>query len=333
VPVKSILFLIFLASSFMLSAADDRAPARRVVATVNGEEITSAELEGAAKAQLEELEQRARQLRQAVLNKLIDNRLVEQAARAEGAAADEYLRRHVESVGASPEEVDQAYERSRSQFPGVLPAEAKYRIRRTLEDNRRAAALNALLEKLRRQAKVSNHLLEDQMAVLDFAAQEGPSLGNEGAPVTIVEFSDFECPFCRAAQPIVKRVFARWPGRVRLTFRHFPLERHARAMPSARAAVCADRQGRFWELHDRIFAALPPSDAALREAASASGLNVAEFDACVNGEESLERVRKDMLLGRRVGITGTPSFFVNRQPVSNAAELEAAVERILGGNQ
>ncbi len=104
------------------------------------------------------------------------------------------------------------------------------------------------------------------------------------------------------------------------------------ALPAARAAVCADRPGRCWAAHDRIFAAHPQlSDAALRIAASESGLNTVEFEACMKGEESLERVRRDILLGRNVGVSATPAFYVNRQPVASAADLESAVERILGG--
>lgn len=333
-PSTVLRYLTVIAWSVFLSSAGDGPPeANRVVATVNGESITSAQLDAVVRTQLEDLERRARQLRQAALNKLIDNLLLEQAARKAGTDTADYLRRNVESVGVSSAEVDQAYEHSQKQFPGVLPAEAKYRIRRTLEDNRRAAALNALLEGLRRQSQVSNHFMDDRLAALDFAAQEGPSLGDPGASVTIVEFADFECPYCQQAQPILKRILDRWPGRVRLVFRHFPLERHASALPAARAAVCADRQGRFWAVHDRIFAARHLGDAALRIAASGSGLNTADFEACVKGEESLERVRKDIFLGRTVGVSGTPAFYVNRQPVASAAELDAAVERMLGGNR
>jgi protein-disulfide isomerase len=328
-------FFSFAAFALVLAAADDRqSQEARVLATVNGESITSAQLEAAVRKQMEALEERAQQLRQAALNKLIDNLLLEQAARAERVSVGDYLSRHVESVGVSAAEVDQAYERSRDQFAGVLPAEAKYRIRRTIEDNRRGAALNALLETLRRQARVTNHAAEERLAALDFAAQESPSQGGEDARVTVVEFSDFACRYCRAAQPALRRILERWPGRVRLVFRHFPLEQHPDALPAARAAACAERQGRFWELHDRIFALTGPlSEAALRSAASAAGVNASDYEACMSDEESLERVRKDVLLGRLVGVTGTPAFFVNREPVTGAAELETKVERIMGGLQ
>ena len=323
---------IVLACGLFLWADDRRPEPDRAVATVNGEAITSAQVDAAVQTQLEELEQRARQLRQTALNKLIDNLLIEQAARAAGTDTAEFLRRHVESVGVSPSEVDDTYERNGRQFSGVLPAEAKYRVRRTLEDNRRAAALKTLLERLRREARISNQLLAGRGAVLDFAAQEEPAIGDPGSPVVIVEFSDFECPHCRAAQPFIRRVLERWPGRVRLAFRHFPIERHANAMPAARAAACAERQNRFWPVHDRLFAAALDDDA-LRAAASAGGLDLAEFEACRKSELSLERVRKDIVLGRNAGVSGTPAFFVNGQPVSSAAGLEPAAERILGGGR
>jgi protein-disulfide isomerase len=310
--------------------ADDRG--KGVAATVNGDAITAAQLDAVVREQLEAMEARARQIRQSALNKLIDNLLLEQAARAEGIGVADYLQRHVEAVGVSTAEVDEAYERSRAEFPGVLAAEAKYRIRRSLEDNRRAAALNTILERLRRQARVVNYLMEDRWSALEVAAQEGPSIGPAEAAVTIVEFADFECPYCRTAQPALKRILARWPGQVRLVFRHFPLEQHANALPAAQAAACADSQGGFWKMHDRIFeTAGPPSGAVLRSAASAAGLNMPEFEACMKGEEALGRVRRDALLGRNIGVAGTPAFYVNRQSVAGAAELEAAVERILGG--
>ena len=125
----------------------------------------------------------------------------------------------------------------------------------------------------------------------------------------------------------IQRILKRWPGRVRLVFKHFPLEQHANALPAARVAACAERQDRFWAVHDKIFGAQVLSEAVLRSAALSAGLNTAEFEACMRNDEVLERVRKDML----VGVAGTPAFFVNRQPVENADQLEATVERILGG--
>jgi protein-disulfide isomerase len=299
---------------------------------VNGQTITAAQLEQALRPQLQAMEERVRQMRQAALSKLIDNLLLEQAARSEGTSVDQYLHARVESVSVASADVDRSYEQSREQFPGVLPAEAKYRIRRTMEDNARAAALRGLLDTLRQRAQVTNRLVSDAMATLEAAAHEGPSFGNPEAPVTIIEFSDFECRYCRAAQPTLKRIMERWKGRVRHVFKHFPLDQHQHAMQAARAAVCADRQDRFWAMHDRIFAAGELSEESLRAAAAGAGLKTAEFYSCMGSEEPADHVRKDMLVGRMAGVTGTPAFFVNRELVP-AAALESTIERMLGGSK
>ena len=302
------------------------------VATVNGEAITAQQLENAVRPQLAAVEERVRQMRQAALSKLIDNLLLEQDARKHFMSVDDYLRTRIESVTVSAADVNRAYESSRSQFPGVLPAEAKYRVRRTLEDNARAAALGRLLEELRERAQVTNTFLTNAKAALEAASHEGPSAGNPDARLTVIEFSDFECPYCRAAQPVVKAVMKRWPSDVRHVFKHFPLEQHPNAMLAARASVCAARQGRFQDVHDRIFAAGKLSLPTIREAASAAGLRMAEFDECVQNEEVEEHVRKDMILGRNAGVTGTPAFFVNGELVP-ASALESTIERILGGTK
>jgi protein-disulfide isomerase len=301
-------------------------------ATVNGEAITAAQLDKTLRPQIQAMEDRLRQLRQGTLNKMIDNLLLEQAARKEGISVDQLLSSRVESVTVPSQEVDRAYEESREQFPGMLAAEAKYRIRRTMEDNARAAALKNLIAKLREQAQITNVLTSSARAMLEAAAYEGPSAGNPGAPVTIIEFSDFECPFCRQAQPVLKRMMERWPGKVRLVFKHFPLEQHRHAMQAARVAVCASLQDRFWAVHDRIFASTELNQAVLREAVAGANLRIAEFESCIGSEEPDGHVRKDMLLGRTAGVAGTPAFFVNGELVP-ASSLESTVEKILGGAQ
>jgi protein-disulfide isomerase len=327
---------VFFGYFFLISTlADDRiSDSGAIVATVNGDTITAAQLDTALRPQLQAIEERVRQLRQATLNKLIDNLLIEQAARAERISVDDYLKLHVESIGASSTEVDRAYEQSRDQFPGVLAGEAKYRIRRSLEDNARAAAVSALLQRLRLNAKVTDRFREDIVATLKAAAQEGPSFGDSEAPITIVEFSDFECPYCRSAQAVLKRVMERWPGKVRLVFKHFPLEQHAYALQAARAAVCAERQGRFWPVHDLLFTLTSALDeASLRSSALSAHLNMTDFEACMRSNEVVEHVRKDVLVGRMVGVSGTPTFFVNQRAVGSAADLEAAVESAIGGTK
>jgi protein-disulfide isomerase len=140
-----------------------------------------------------------------------------------------------------------------------------------------------------------------------------PVLGAPTAPVTIVEFSDFECPHCAAAHPLLKRLVRELDGQVRLVFMHYPLtESHQRAMPAARASVAAGRQGKFWEMHDLLFenrGAL--SDEDFERYARQIGLDVERFQRDMRSEESRRAVERDRALGRQVGVTGTPTLFVN----------------------
>jgi len=162
------------------------------------------------------------------------------------------------------------------------------------------------------------------------------SRGAAQAPVTLIEYSDFECGFCRVAQGVVREVLAEYPGRVRLEFKHYPLPSHANARPAALAAEAARQQGMFWEMHDRLFADAARLDAAgLREHARALGLDLARFEAAMAGPEAAAAVDRDIAEGGRNGIPGTPTFFVNGQQAANydIASLRSAIDAALASGQ
>ncbi len=162
---------------------------------------------------------------------------------------------------------------------------------------------------LMNRAKRQTALAED-IVTLDLAG--APRLGREDAPVKFTVFSDFECPFCgRVGGPLHKLVEHR-PNDVAVYFKHFPLSFHKRAEPAARAAVCAQAQGRFWPFHDRLFANQQAlTDADLLAHAKAAGVDQAAFTACLSAPETAARVRADFEEGSRVGVDGTPTLFVN----------------------
>lgn len=152
----------------------------------------------------------------------------------------------------------------------------------------------------------------DPSAAEALRAEHAPSKGPVDAPVTIVEFSDFECPYCARLAATLNRVADEFDGRVRLEFRHFPLDFHANAEPAARLAVCAAEQGRFWELHDAMFAEQSQlSRGALLARAGGLGLDRDALEACADGPASAAVVAADKAAGSAAGVTGTPSFFVN----------------------
>jgi protein-disulfide isomerase len=158
----------------------------------------------------------------------------------------------------------------------------------------------------------------------------GPSRGPSEATVTIVEFSDFQCPYCRRAGAILDELLERYPDDVRVVYRHMPLESiHPRARPAAVASLCAEQQGLFWEFHDAVFAGPNPlEDADLLQLATGIGADLEAFDACRASGSHEARVDADVAAARELGITGTPAFLVNGVMLRGAQPV-AAFERII----
>ncbi len=173
---------------------------------------------------------------------------------------------------------------------------------------------------------VTGNQVDPDLLRVDYA----PSFGPEDAPVVLVEFSDFECPYCARLALTLGRLKARFPEDLRIEFRHFPLSFHEFSTRAATAAVCANEQGRFWEMHDALFENQPRfADEELREMAGEAGLDVNGLFACMDSDFAAERVAADRAAGESFGIRGTPTFYINGEEYAGSitlADLSAAVE-------
>lgn len=260
-------------------------------------------------------------LRQRGLERMIDQRLLDAEAEKRGVDADKLLDDEAaKRAGVSDEDVKAFFEQHAGQWGDrTFEAEAKG-IRQHLERSKGTDAAQEFVAELRAAAKVETLLVQPRVAVAGVGHARGPV----GAPITVIEFSDYECPFCKRAEPVVEQMMKEYAGKVRLEFRHFPLESmHPNARGAAEAAVCADEQGRFWEYHAQIFAgggglAAPQ----LLERAAKAGLDVTAFQACVADGRAGERVSADLEAGQAAGVSGTPAFFVNGIPFSGAIPIE-----------
>jgi protein-disulfide isomerase len=145
-----------------------------------------------------------------------------------------------------------------------------------------------------------------------------PAIGSSNPLVTIVEFSDFQCPFCAAVQPTLKQVLQQYAGAVKLVFKHLPLDIHQNAMSAARAAYCAGKQERFWQYHDALFATKDFSAESYNQLAKTLGLNFQTFQSCFNSVDSLNAITDDVQTARRLKIESTPSFIINDRVVTGA---------------
>jgi protein-disulfide isomerase len=292
-----------------------------VIAEGEGIRITLAEVDEAARQRLfqdhtRDDANRLYELRSEVLDSLIEERVVAREAGDRGVEPDALIAQQVAAV--TDAEIAAFFEENRARLrEGTQLAAVQDSIRTHLESRKRDDAVRALVD----AAGVAVHLEAPRFEV----AADGPSLGPADAPITIVEFSDFECPFCRRAGPVVKELLRRYPEQVRIVYRHLPLESiHARARPAALASACAEDQGRFWEFHDAVFAgsdALADSD--LRAHAEAVGLDLARYDACLEQGTHQARIDADIAAAREIGISGTPAFLVNGVLLTGAQPIEA----------
>src|SRR5262249_6643234 len=164
-------------------------------------------------------------------------------------------------------------------------------------------------------------LIEPMRVAVD--AKGAPIRGNVNAPVTIVEFSDFQCPFCARARPTVNQVRETYKDRVRVLFRNFPLQMHAQATKAAEAAGCAGEQGKFWEMHDWMFAnqgTLQVPD--LKQHAADIGMKADDFNSCLDSGRHAADWQQGLTDGSRYGVTGTPAFFINGRPLMGAQPFQ-----------
>lgn len=169
-----------------------------------------------------------------------------------------------------------------------------------------------------------------------FAEDEDYFKGNLDAPVIIVEFSDFQCPFCAAfyqnTLPKIEENYIK-TGKVKFVFRDFPLPSHVNAQKAAEAAECAGEQNKFWEMHNMIFDNQEKIGIAdLKQNAKFLGINVAAFDGCLDSGKYADEVKKDLNDGSVAGVSGTPTFFINGEKLVGAQSFsvfEGIIERKL----
>jgi protein-disulfide isomerase len=267
------------------------------------------------------------ELRSGALGLMIDERLLSAEAEKRGVEVDEMLASEAEQAGPVEfAEVRAFYDEVKDRLQDVAFDDVADQIRARLEQQRDAASRAALLASLREAASVKVSLEPPR---IDITAN-GPAIGPENAPVTIVEFSDYQCPFCKRAEPTLQQIALRYPDQVRIVYRHFPLDSiHPLARPAAEAAACAEEQGKFWEFHSLVWEATPDlGPEKLSEMAASLELDADAFGACVEERRFQARVQLDLDEGQAAGVNGTPAFFVNGIPLSGARSLDDFVQVI-----
>jgi protein-disulfide isomerase/Spy/CpxP family protein refolding chaperone len=299
------------------------------VAKIGGQNVTAGELDELVKADLQQLDQQYQKqrhdLRRQALDALVTQRVVEAKAKAENVEPQALVRREVEKRVPEPsdEEIRAIYDRAKAGGQELPPLDqVKPDIARFIKSQKAQGVAGEYYEQLKKEANVEILLAEWEPPKVQVDTS-GPAKGPANAPVTIVEFSDFECPFCVRAEPTVKQVLDTYGEKVRLVFKDFPLPNHTRAPKASEAAHCAGDQGKFWEMHEKLFAAGDKIDVPdLKAHAREVGLDGAKFDACLDSGEKAKLVQANRKAGEEAGVTGTPAFFVNGRLISGAQPFE-----------
>jgi protein-disulfide isomerase len=311
-------------------AAESGKAGDQVLATVNGEEITEQAIVAGLAGRLLALDRERHDMIQGAVQSTIIERLFQQEADKRGVSVDELRETEVaaKAEALSQEEIDTFYEAQKKRSGGRIQPQEQMepRIREYL-------ALQAVETSLRGEAKIATHIDPFRIDV----AATGPGKGPENAKVTIVEFSDFQCPYCSRVNPTLEQVTKTYGDKVRIVFRQFPLVQiHPNAMGAGMASLCADEQDKFWQMHDAMFADQQNlgSEGLAKIAGTIEGMDVEAFSGCLESDKFRSQVERDLADGSKAGVTGTPAMFINGRFLNGAVpfeQLSAIIDEELEG--
>ena len=319
------LFIIFLSAFWTgcgltitpMAAPQASSQQKEALGSINGQSIGVMDLAPEARLGLEEAENEYLQRRMHLLwggfEEAVDGWLLAQAAQKEGLSVTELRVKNL-NVGqtqVSDAEARQFYNDNKDRIGAEFEVVADA-IKQQLRIQRTQVLERSWLADLRSRADIQYDLPVPDLPRVDIDEGGGPVFGDPKARVTIIEFSDFECPYCVRAKDTLKELMTFYPEGVKLVYRDFPLGQHDRAKPAAEAAQCAHEQGQFWPFHDLLFAnpdALKDSDFLVY--AKKAGINQKTFTECLASERPAKAVRGHMAAAERYGVSGTPAIFIN----------------------
>jgi protein-disulfide isomerase len=298
-----------------------------VVATVQGQPIAADDLTQALRGDLLRLEMQRYQLFREKLDELIADKIFSLEAAQRGVSVQQFVHDEISTKiqAVSSEQVQAFYEANKNRIKQPLEKVSE-QLTSYLQQQAREQRRQALLKELRPRYPVMVAL---RAPTVEIATEGEPTLGPSNAPITIVEFSDFQCPYCRQAQSTVKRIMAEYEGKIKLVFRDFPLRNiHPLAQKAAEAAQCAAEQHKFWPYHDKLFTSTNLQMDELKKFAQELELNLAQFTTCLDSGKSAAGIDTDMQAGQQAGVNATPTFFVNGSLLSGAASYERFKELV-----
>ena len=288
-----------------------------VVAQVGDKKITLNDLEKSQPAQMLTARYRTYMAEHDALSKAIDDAILENEAKKEGVTVDQLIDKHVKGKFKEPSD-----EALRVYYDALNTDQPYDVVRPQMVDNlrqlREKKAREEYMKSLREKNKAVIFL--EPPLVAEANVGNAPVTGPADAPVTIIEYADYECPYCQKAEPSLKKIREQYSGKVRFAYKSFPLPSHPHAQKAAEAALCAGQQGKYWDFHERVYEkngkGLDVSE--LKELARSLGVNGDQFDKCLDSSAEAANVKQSLDEGLKLGVTGTPSFFINGHFISGS---------------
>lgn len=318
--------------SLAASSSDAPLDSNSVVLEIDGTKVTLSDFDRQRPTALFQARNAFYEAEKKAVDQYIDDYLLERQAKKENLTVTQLLDRHVNSTIAKdpPEEALRVY------YEGVdtkEPFEAvRGQILQHVRDRRIEKAKSAYIQSLRAQASVALKLTPPRA---DVTAGAAPIRGSVDAPVKIIEYADYECPYCQQIQPVLNRVEADFKGKIAFAYKDVPLPMHSHAEKAAEAAHCAGEQGKYWEYHDLLFASKTLEVAQLKEHARQLKLDGAAFDKCLDSGAEADVIKPFVTEAKGVGLQGTPSFFINGRYFSGGMSYEqfrSVIEEELGAS-
>lgn len=307
-----------------LASAQDES----TIAEVGPHKITQHELQDREAGKLLQARYKYYLAEKDALNQLVEDELLELQAQREKVSVDELLKRHVKVQGTEPTE-----DQLKFYYEGLGTDEpydsVRSKILDTVHQLRFSKAKSAYVAQLRNDWGVTIELPQPGAQV---NTAHAPARGAQTAPIRLVEFADYQCPYCQKVHAELKKLQQEMPGEVVLVYKDFPLPNHPLAEKAAEATHCAEQQGKYWEFHDTLFEEKKLQVPELKELARTLKLDGDRFDKCLDSGEEAAAIQADVKEGERLGLAGTPSFFMNGHFLSGAltyAKLRAAVDEEL----
>jgi len=309
--------------------------AASVVATIGGQPLTAAPLLERLKPIIYRLRSEAYDLTKKRIDQLVDDMLLLEEAKRRQIGPEEIIRAEISDKVSNPteEEVAKFYTENKARISGDLNT-VRNQVASYLQNEARQRLEQDLSARLRKSANIRWLMSEPSQPVQNISVDDDPTRGESNAPVTIVEFTDFQCPACGAMHPVLEEVLKSYSNKVRFVVRDFPLNQHEHARKAAEAANAANAQGKFFEYIAVLFKNQKALDVpSLKKYASELGLDRARFDAALDRGIYAAEIKKDIEDGEMYGVGSTPTIFINgiQLRTLNAEGLRAAIDRAAGG--